>query len=75
MTAITTLTLCQVDYANPQHMQALLDLLDGYARDPMGGAEPLSDFAKTHLPQALAARPHLFSVLAFDPVRQLVACQ
>lgn len=68
MTAITSLALCQADYANPQHMQALLDLLDGYARDPMGGAEPLSDFAKTHLPQALAARPHLFSVLAFDPV-------
>jgi ribosomal protein S18 acetylase RimI-like enzyme len=67
MTAITSLALCQADYANPQHMQALLDLLDGYARDPMGGAEPLSDFAKTHLPQALAARPHLFSVLAFDP--------
>ncbi|MGB4362099.1 MAG: GNAT family N-acetyltransferase [Rhodoferax sp.] len=66
MTAITSLTLCQVDYAKPQHMQALLDLLDGYARDPMGGAEPLSDFAKANLPQALAVRPHLFSVLAFD---------
>lgn len=66
MTAITSLALYQADYANPQHMQALLDLLDGYARDPMGGAEPLSDFAKANLPQALAGRPHLFSVLAFD---------
>ena len=66
MTAITSLVLFQADYANPQHMQALLDLLDGYARDPMGGAEPLSDFAKSNLPQALAARPHVFSVLAFD---------
>ncbi|MDI1245499.1 MAG: GNAT family N-acetyltransferase [Rhodoferax sp.] len=66
MTATTSLTLCQADYANPVHMQALLDLLDGYARDPMGGAEPLSAFAKAHLPQALVARPHLFSVLAFD---------
>lgn len=66
MTTIPTLTLCQVDYANPQHMQALLHLLDGYARDPMGGAEPLSDFARTNLSQALAARPFMFSVLAFD---------
>jgi ribosomal protein S18 acetylase RimI-like enzyme len=66
MTASATLTLCQVDYANPQHMRALLDLLDGYARDPMGGGEPLSDFARANLPQALAARPNLFSVLAFD---------
>jgi ribosomal protein S18 acetylase RimI-like enzyme len=66
MTATPALTLCQVDYANPQHMQALLELLDGYARDPMGGAEPLSDFARTNLSQALAARPFMFSVLAFD---------
>lgn len=66
MSTSTSLTLCQVDYANPQHMQALLDLLDTYARDPMGGAEPLSDFARANLPQALAARPTLFSVLAFD---------
>lgn len=66
MTATPALTLCQVDYANSQHMQALLDLLDGYARDPMGGAEPLSDFARTNLPQALAARPFMFSVLAVD---------
>ena len=66
MTNTPSLTLCQADYAHPQHMQALLDLLDGYARDPMGGAEPLSDFAKANLPQALAARPFWFGVLAFD---------
>lgn len=66
MTAAPSLTLCQADYANPMHMRALLDLLDGYARDPMGGAEPLSDFAKANLPQALVARPFMFSVLAFD---------
>lgn len=66
MTSAPTLTLCQADYTNPQHMRALLDLLDAYARDPMGGAEPLSDFARANLPQALAARPNLFSVLAFD---------
>jgi len=65
MTA-SSLTLCRADYGNPQHMQALVDLLDSYARDPAGGAEPLSDFAKAHLPEALRARPTLFSVLAFD---------
>jgi len=66
MTAAAHLTLCQADYADPQHMRSLLDLLDGYARDPMGGGEPLSDFARANLPQALAARPFMFSVLAFD---------
>jgi ribosomal protein S18 acetylase RimI-like enzyme len=62
----TNLTLCQADYANPQHMHALLNLLDAYAQDPMGGAEPLSEFAKANLPRELNARPNLFSVLAFD---------
>lgn len=56
----------QADYANPQHGAALVELLDGYARDPMGGAHPLSDFAKDNLVRALAQRPQAFSVLAFD---------
>ena len=58
--------VCRVDYANPLHGQALLDLLDAYARDPMGGAEPLSAFALANLLPALAAQPQAFSVLAFD---------
>lgn len=66
MTTPQTLRVCQADYGNPSHMAALIDLLDGYARDPMGGGEPLSDFARSHLPQALASRPQMFSVLAFD---------
>ncbi|TAF71724.1 MAG: GNAT family N-acetyltransferase [Curvibacter sp.] len=40
-------------------------LLDAYASDPMGGGEPLSDFAKAHLVPSLAARPQAYSVLAF----------
>lgn len=61
-----SLRLCRADYVNPIHAQALVDLLDAYAQDPTGGAEPLSDFAKTNLPAALQARPNIFSVLAFD---------
>ena len=53
------------DYANPTHAAALVALLDAYALDPMGGGEGLSDFAKTTLVPALAARPQAFSVLAF----------
>jgi ribosomal protein S18 acetylase RimI-like enzyme len=66
MSAGKALRLCRADYTEPAHMQALIGLLDGYARDAAGGAEPLSEFAKTHLPVALQARPFLFSVLAFD---------
>ena len=60
------LNLVQANYADAAHMAALLGLLDGYARDPMGGGEPLSAFALQNLPAALAGRPTLFSVLAFD---------
>jgi ribosomal protein S18 acetylase RimI-like enzyme len=58
--------LCRVDYTNPLHARALVDVLDDYARDPMGGSTPLSAFARANLPHALAARPQAFSVLAFD---------
>jgi len=53
-------------YDNAAHATALLELLDAYARDPAGGGEPLSDFARDHLIAELAARPFMFSVLAFD---------
>ncbi len=58
--------IIQADYARPSHAAALVYLLDAYARDPMGGGEPLSDFAKKHLASALAARPQAFSLLAFE---------
>lgn len=60
-----SLSVCQADYANPVHAAALVSLLDAYAQDLMGGGEPLSVYAKTHLVSALAARPQAFSVLAF----------
>lgn len=60
------LHVCRADYSNPRHAQVLVQLLDAYARDPMGGGEPLSAFAKTHLVSCLAARPTAFSVLAFE---------
>lgn len=60
------LRLCRADYTNPVHASALVGLLDAYAQDPTGGAEPLSEFTKANLPAALQARPTIFSVLAFD---------
>ncbi len=56
----------EADYADPLHATALVDLLDQYARDPAGGSEPLSAFARDRLAAELAARPTAFSVLAFD---------
>lgn len=55
----------QANYADPRHAQAVVALLDAYARDPAGGGEPLSAFARQRLVPELAARPTAFSVLAF----------
>ena len=64
--SVDGIRICQADYANPTHAAALIAMLDAYARDPMGGGEGLSDFAREHLVSALAVRPQAFSVLAFD---------
>ena len=58
--------IVEADYRNPAHAHALVQLLGAYAQDPMGGGEPLSDFAKANLAQALAARPQAFSLLAYE---------
>ena len=65
MDSVSTVRVCRADYANPVHAQAIVNLLDAYARDPAGGGEPLSAFALAGLIPALAARPQAFCVLAF----------
>ncbi|MGC1173864.1 GNAT family N-acetyltransferase [Polaromonas sp.] len=64
--AASPLRVCRADYHHPAHADALVFLLDAYARDVAGGGQPLSDFARTRLVAELAARPQAFSVLAFD---------
>lgn len=54
------------DYKNPQHQQAILELLNEYANDPMGGGQPISSFVEQHLIENLKEMPGAFSVLAFD---------
>jgi ribosomal protein S18 acetylase RimI-like enzyme len=61
-----TLHVCRADYSNARHAEVLVDLLDAYAQDPMGGGQALSDFAKRELVSCLAERPQAFSVLAFE---------
>jgi ribosomal protein S18 acetylase RimI-like enzyme len=62
----STIRVCQADYTNAAHALAVVELLDAYARDPMGGGQGLSAFAKANVVASLAARPQAFSVLAFD---------
>lgn len=53
------------DLARTDHARAFLDLLDHYARDPMGGGKGLSDYARAHLVDDLKAHPGFVGFLAF----------
>lgn len=61
-----SIRIALADYANAQHAHAVVQMLDAYARDPMGGAHPLGDFARAHLVAELARVPNAFSLLAFE---------
>ena len=61
-----TMTNIQIaDFSNPTHASAVVYLLNEYAKDPMGGGEELSDFAKTNLINEMAKRPGVQAILAF----------
>lgn len=53
------------DWEKDEDRQALVFLLDEYARDPMGGGEGLSEDVKARLPATLAATPGAFSVIGW----------
>ncbi len=53
-----------LDYAHEQDARTLVRLLDAYARDPMGGGEPLGNEARDHLAERLANMPNAFSIVA-----------
>jgi len=55
----------RVDYRAPQDGLHLRQLLDLYARDPMGGAEPLAASVLERLCDDLACRPDAASFLAY----------
>jgi GNAT superfamily N-acetyltransferase len=64
VTLTAALTIGLADYADPRDAADLVAVLDAYARDPMGGGEPLSEDVKARLAGDLAANPHAFSLLA-----------
>jgi GNAT superfamily N-acetyltransferase len=64
VTLAPALTIGLADYADPRDAADVVALLDAYARDPMGGGEPLPDDVKARLTDDLAANPQAFSLLA-----------
>ena len=72
MQPVTTpeLHIHRVDYLAARDASDLRMLLDLYARDPMGGAEPLQAKALERLCADLARRPDAASFLAYRPSGQ-----
>ena len=54
---IATLRIATADLSDPSDARGLVELLDAYARDPMGGGAPLAEDVKNRLPGDLASRP------------------
>ena len=59
------------DYNDPRQARDVFNTLDAYARDPMGGATPLSDHCRKNLARSLAAIPGAFTVLAYRDGRAI----
>ena len=59
-------TVVLADLTNSWHARAVIDLLDGYARDPMGGGQPLPPDVRERLIPVLQAQPGGRYFLAFD---------
>ncbi len=59
------ITIIRADYNKPQHGDDILTLLDAYARDPMGGGQPLSAYTHEHLISQLAQYNGI-SLIAYD---------
>ncbi|KFZ30905.1 GNAT family acetyltransferase [Pseudidiomarina salinarum] len=59
------LEITLADYQNPKHRQAVVTMLDDYARDPMGGGTALPEATRQNLVDEMAKRDHVFSLLAF----------
>ncbi len=58
--------IIRADLTNTHHAIALVELLNSYAQDPMGGGKALSDFTKANLAKEIHKRTDVTVILAFD---------
>jgi len=65
-TGMTHLHVVKVDYTKQAQTKQLLHLLQMYAKDPMGGNEPIDEQVLNTLPQALQKRTFMHSFLVFE---------
>lgn len=61
--------IVDADLEQAEHQRAVIELLDAYARDPMGGGQPLAAEVRTRLVPALRGHPTTAILLAYDGER------
>ena len=73
---MSSIDIIEANLAVIEHANAIIMLMDEYARDPMGGGQGLSDYAKTNLISELAIRKtaHVFIALVDDKPAGLITC-
>ncbi|MDF0556656.1 GNAT family N-acetyltransferase [Kamptonema sp. UHCC 0994] len=67
--------IIQADLSNPTYAKALVNLLNIYALDPMGGGKELPDYVKENIVLALSSRTDVYIIMALingDPVGLLI---
>lgn len=71
-----SINIVVVDYTNAEQGKDLVELLNSYALDPMGGGEALESQVKNNLVAELAKCSHAFSVMAYvnDKPAGLINC-
>lgn len=63
------IAITPVELGDPAHGAALVDLLDHYASEPMGGGTPLAGSVRASLVSALREQPNYLGFLAFEGPR------
>ena len=57
--------VAEADFSNPRDAQGILDVLDSYAADPVGGGRALADDVRSRLVPMLRDHPTALVLLAF----------
>jgi GNAT superfamily N-acetyltransferase len=63
---MTRLEIRETDLTDPGDAQGVVEVLDSYATDPVGGGQPLRSDVRERLIPALREQPNSLVLLAFD---------
>jgi ribosomal protein S18 acetylase RimI-like enzyme len=66
---MTPIRIRDANLTDSNDAAGIIEVLDSYATDPVGGGKPLSSDVRERLVAALSAHPHTLVLLAFDGTR------